>query len=156
MQWLQYRILHRLLPVGYYLKKINLKNTDSCNFCNSMVETILHIFLQCDKVTPLWHELSLHIYRATTSRVGFNASNIIFGELPLNRENRILNFIILYVKQYIFSCIYRSNIPTLNGLLCHLKTKFYVERYIAIQNSTLPDFENRWTKWRNIFEPELS
>jgi hypothetical protein len=120
-----------------------------------MVETILHIFLQCDKVTPPWRELSFHIYRATTSIVGINASNIIFGELPLNRGNGTLNFIILYVRQCMFSCIYRSNIPTLSGLLGHLKTKYSVERHIAIQHSRQYDFKYQLTKWKNIFEPEL-
>ena len=38
-QWLQYRIL----PVNYYLKKINLVSSDSCTFCKQDVETIQHI-----------------------------------------------------------------------------------------------------------------
>lgn len=44
VQWLQFRILHRILPVGYYLKKINIKSLDSCGFCKKNVETIVHVF----------------------------------------------------------------------------------------------------------------
>ena len=33
IQWLQYRILHRILPVNYYLKKINVMTSDKCSFC---------------------------------------------------------------------------------------------------------------------------
>ena len=69
-----------------------IKNIDT-----HAVEAILHCYLfiysffsffffQSDKVTPLWIELNLHIYRTATSRVGFDTSNIIIsvGELPLN------------------------------------------------------------------------
>jgi hypothetical protein len=44
VQWLQYRILHRILPVNYYLKKIKIVDSDVCTFCNSERETIEHIF----------------------------------------------------------------------------------------------------------------
>lgn len=47
VQWLQFRILHKNLPVGYYLKKINIKTTDRCEFCKNNVETIIHVFISC-------------------------------------------------------------------------------------------------------------
>ena len=45
VQWLQYRIIHRILPVSYYLKKIGVKTNDLCRFCTSNIETIMLIFL---------------------------------------------------------------------------------------------------------------
>lgn len=62
VQWLQFRILHNILPVGFYLKKINVKTTDICGFCKSNVETIIHVFISCEKIHTLWSELSLYIY----------------------------------------------------------------------------------------------
>lgn len=47
VQWLQFRILHKNLPVGYYLKKNNIKTTDRCAFCKNNVETIIHVFISC-------------------------------------------------------------------------------------------------------------
>ena len=29
----------------------------SCYFCNNLPETILHLFCECEKVSPLWDEL---------------------------------------------------------------------------------------------------
>jgi hypothetical protein len=46
-QWLQH-IIHRILPVKYYLKKISLINSDSCTLCKQAVETIQHIFINCE------------------------------------------------------------------------------------------------------------
>ena len=36
-----------------------------------------------EKIVPFWRDLSLHIYGTTQERLGFNASNIILGEIPL-------------------------------------------------------------------------
>ena len=37
VQWLQYRILYRLLPVKSYLKKIKIVDNDTCSFCKAPV-----------------------------------------------------------------------------------------------------------------------
>ena len=81
VQWLQFKILYRLLPVGNYFKKINIKSPDCCRFCDKNVETILHIFYSCEKKQPLWSELSLYVYRKTQERVLLNVSNIIFWKI---------------------------------------------------------------------------
>ena len=62
VQWLQFRILHRILPVSYYLKKIHIKTDDSCTFCKNESETILHVFFMCEKIMPLWRDFSLYNY----------------------------------------------------------------------------------------------
>ena len=100
----------------------------------------------------LWSELSLHIYRKTSERVGFNVSNIILGEIPLSIDNKAMNFIILYVKQYIFICLMQSKEPNLVGLLCHLKLKYHVEKYAAIQKFKMHNFDKSWVMWKNIFD----
>ena len=115
------------------MKKINIKSTDCCRFCDKNVKTILHIFFSCENTQPLWNELSLRIYRKTRERVGFNVSNIIFGKFPLSSYNKVINFIILHVKQYIFTCLMQNNMPNFCGLLCYLNLKYKVENYAANQ-----------------------
>ena len=46
--------------------------------------------------------LSARLYEECSKSIGFNITNIIFGEYPLNMENKALNCIILYTKQYIY------------------------------------------------------
>jgi hypothetical protein len=62
IQWLQYRILYRILPVKYYLKKIKILDTDTCSLCNRGCETIIHKFFMCEKVLHVWNDLSIRIY----------------------------------------------------------------------------------------------
>ena len=57
LQWFLYRLMHRILPVGTYLRKIQLKPNDTCNLCKEAVETIVHLFFECEKATYLWNGL---------------------------------------------------------------------------------------------------
>lgn len=62
-------------------------STDDCSVSKEDVETIPHVFIKCLEIPPLWNTLSIHIiiiYCKTTDRIGFNVSNVIFGETPLN------------------------------------------------------------------------
>lgn len=152
VQWLQYIILHKILPVKHYLKKIQLIENETCTFCESECETILHVFFMCTKVLHIWNDLSLHIYSTTSKRVGFNVKNILFGETPLMNENLVINFIILYAKQYIFRCLKGSKTPNLYGLIGHLKMYYHVEKFISEKNNTTDNFDALWSQWKYMLE----
>lgn len=85
--------------------------------------------ISCEKIHTLWSELSLYVYRMNFERVGFNMSDIILGQLPLSFHDKVINFTILYIKQYLFCCIMSNKMPCLIGFLCHLKVKYNIERY---------------------------
>lgn len=76
----------------------------------------------------------------------------MFGEAPLRCHNKVINYIILSMKQYLFSCLMLNKVPTLIGFLGHLKIKSNVERYAAIQSSKVHKFEKQWDSWKEIFD----
>ena len=80
-----------------------------CSICKEDTETIQHVLFISEKVMPLWNNLRMLIYRKTAKRIGFKVCNTILGETPLSSENRIVNFLILYTKQYIFTCVKLRN-----------------------------------------------
>jgi hypothetical protein len=151
-QWLQYRILHRIIPVKSYLKKIKILDNDICSFCGDGSETIEHVFVSCDKILTLWNQLSMHIYRKTKSRIGFNVFNIIFGDCPLLDANKVINFIILYTKQYIYLCCKQNRSPSLEGVLQYLKLKYEIEHCLSLRNCNSTKFSTMWAAWKSIFE----
>ena len=91
------------------------------------------------------------IYRKTAKRIGFNVCNTILGETPLSNENRIVNFLILYTKQYIFTCVKQNKVPYFTGLMYHLKLKHNIEKSIFIHNCEISKFEKLWSLWDHIF-----
>lgn len=87
--------------------KIHVSTDDCFSFCKQDVETILRAFIKSLEILPLWNTLSKHIYWITTNENGFNFNvfNVIFGEIPLNEGNKVVNFIMMSTKQYIFNCL---------------------------------------------------
>ena len=75
----------------------------------------------CEKIMPLWRDFSLHIYRTNRERLGFNAVNIILGEMPLSQSNRVKNFIILLSRQYILLVCFKIRNPLYVGYYAILK-----------------------------------
>ena len=83
---------------------------------------------------PLWNNLSMHVYRKTANRIGFNVCNIILGETPLSSGNRIVIFFnTIYKTIHIYFSETRQ-IPNFTGLMYHLKFKNEIEKSIFIQN----------------------
>lgn len=44
IQWFQYKILNRIIPTNYNLKKIGIKNCEICSLCKQHREDIEHLF----------------------------------------------------------------------------------------------------------------
>ena len=51
-----FKFLHRRLPTNEFLKKINLKQSDKCCFCQREIETISHLFLRCYAINIFWND----------------------------------------------------------------------------------------------------
>ena len=60
-----------------------------------------------------------------------------------------------YIKQLIFCCLMSNKIPCLIGFLCHLKLKYNIERYAAVQTCKLQYFEKLWDSWKCIFDADI-
>ena len=107
-------------------------------------------FFNCSRILPLRESLSTYVYNATSERIVFDISNVIFGEKPSG--DIAVNFILLNTKQFIFRCLKQSKLPTFHGLLVHLKFKYNVEQYIARKRFKIEKFNNIWNKWNLFFQ----
>jgi hypothetical protein len=47
LQWFQYKVNHKILATNYLLHKMIIKDVKACSFCNNHIETIKHLFLDC-------------------------------------------------------------------------------------------------------------
>ena len=81
IHWLQYRIIHRILPVRKYLKKIKAINNDICFFCDHDVESIEHVFFFCETASSIWDNLEYMIFNVTNHVVQFNVKDVLFGKV---------------------------------------------------------------------------
>ena len=58
LQWLQYRINHRILGTNYLLVKMGIKNSEICSFCNTEQKKLIHLFWNCTPVVAFINLIS--------------------------------------------------------------------------------------------------
>jgi len=54
MKSLNYRIIHRILPMPKISHTATLDPTHMCHFCKAHAETLQHTLLSCEKIKPVW------------------------------------------------------------------------------------------------------
>ena len=50
----QFKLLHRRIPKNSFLQKIGLKESGNCSFCGVELETLTHLFWDCDETQFFW------------------------------------------------------------------------------------------------------
>ena len=55
--WFQYKLIHRLTATNAYLYKIGLSETPVCRLCNKYEETIVHLFVSCQRSINFWMDV---------------------------------------------------------------------------------------------------
>ena len=153
IQWFQFRLLHRILPVGQYLKKIGATNNELCSFCDHSVESLEHVFFNCDTASAIWDNLEYIIFEKTNTVVHFDFSMVMFGVLSNQYPYKdTLNFIIIYTKFYMYINLKKHDLPNMNGLISFLSQNFKIQRFIACKHDKISLFDDKWNLWRNIFD----
>ena len=133
------------------LKKIKIKATDICNFCQSESETIEHLFYECPLVNSLWKLLSDYLNNTCNLNISFSLIDVIFGKTN-NSENLCMNLIILWTKQYIFLCSKTSELPFFSSLKSALTFKFKTEKYSWSRRNRIDQFNNYCNVVEKAFE----
>ena len=60
-----YKFLMRIIPTNKLLYKFKLVNCSLCTFCNSTIESIEHLYWECNKIQPLCKILDILIASTT-------------------------------------------------------------------------------------------
>ena len=74
LQWLHFRINHRILGTNYLLVKMRINNSELCSFCNTEQETLVHLFWNCTHVVAFidvdstWLNTKFHDVNITLSK----------------------------------------------------------------------------------------
>ena len=145
LQWLQFQILHRIIPTNAYLFKLKITDSPKCTFCKCDIETIDHLFFECFHVTELWCSIVDWILRKFNIRCSFDKQGILFGKYENKNIYRLQNILILVAKQFIFASKYK-NIPKLHvdALIKIINDRIFVEKFILLQNCRYVEYKRHW------------
>lgn len=147
LQWLQFQILHRIIPTNDFLHKIKVKESPACSFCKSANETIEHLFADCYCVKEIWESCEEWLLRKFEMQVTFDKNLILFGKYKERILYKVHNLLILITKQYIFASRYKE-VPKLNfnALENIITNRISLEKYILLKNCRFSEFERHWQK----------
>lgn len=75
---LHFKILHNYYPCNSLLSKFNFDISSHCTFCNSNLETIPHLFFECDYAKEFWKKVAWLIFSAYYKLFTFKVVNVLF------------------------------------------------------------------------------
>ena len=100
LKWFQARIIHRILPTKKYLHLCKLTHSPLCVFCDSHVETLNHLFWDCNFVQSFWKDLIKTLKEKCTHCVRLNLSKelILFGKIENVYTDKALESILKNIQ----------------------------------------------------------
>ena len=98
----QYKILNNVLFLNKKLYAFGITNTALCFFCNTLGETLIHIFFDCVHVKCLWERLRMK-FPNDFILSSFTPQTAILGLYNETNDNyNLLSHILLIFKYYIY------------------------------------------------------
>ncbi len=147
LQWLQFRINHYILATNKYLCKVNITDDPNCTFCKDEVETIEHLFWNCDVIQNFVEQIDNWLLSNGVS-IPFTKTRFIFGNTSHVVKGEASNLIILSIKQYIYNTRCYKKKLSLHAFIAKLKDFYNLEKCIAVKNKTLEHFYKFWNPYR--------
>ena len=137
LQWLQTRIVHRILGTNYLTYKMKLTSTELCSFCMKENETLLHLFWDCEYIKTLIQEVQ-NIVIVHDSNFYINKKSFILGYSKQKLSH--YNVLCLEIKRYIFLCKTKNIKPSILGVKSSLKMTSMI-------NATIENNKKKKTYW---------
>ena len=142
LKWLQFRILHRIIPTNKALRIFGIKDSSKCERCSDPCETILHVFWNCKYAREFWSRLKTRLLLTKP----LSPRDIILGNDKGNGALAAapLRFCILIGKEFIWQCRNAGTTPDVDRFFIKLIKYISVEKCIAINKGTMAKFVNRY------------
>ena len=150
--WFQYKILFNILPTRDYLHKIKLSDHNTCAFCHSFPETILHLFCECGVVQELWHNVSQWIARKIGFQIELTNDEKILGYYKTDQNFWPLNFVILITKKYIYWCSCKEMNLDIYFLQKEFSRVFIEQKTLFRINLNQNNFDRKWEQWNGLVQ----
>ena len=142
---LQYKILHRIVAVNETLFRMKLSQTDMCSFCGDEVESIEHLFVDCEFSEQLWDQVNVMLSNRTGKEINLSKLEKLFGII---RENDAINHIIMLVKKHIYYKKMTNSKPNIVDYIIYMKGIISVEHYIAKLQGKEEKCTEKWSTFR--------
>ena len=94
---LQWKILHNIYPTNVLLLKMNIKQSDKCDFCLNERDTLIHYFYACTRIKPIWRKVEQDIHVLSGKNIVISEKQVMLGIYDATFETNTLKMINKYV-----------------------------------------------------------
>ena len=127
-----FKIFHKAICTNKFLNKIGRSDSPLCHFCKKVDETQVHMFCECEKISPLWDDLVSFIQ----NKRGIVLTYQIIRKCLVWRLRKLsitmpLIFLFLYLKFHIHRCKFQNNSPSFQAYKNLIKITITSEYKIA-------------------------
>ena len=129
------------------MPNILIKASPLCTFCKEEVETLSHLFIECDCVKKIWQELEKNL------KYYYTNSQKIFGcfENTNDRAFDILSHLTIITKYYIHKCRLQKFKPSYIALKNEITSIESIELKIATKSNKIKRHLEKWDKVITLF-----
>ena len=145
----QFRLLHNAIITNIQLKKWNLLNDDSCTFCQTQPESVLHLLIDCHYSNKIWVSLFDYIAEVSGVLIRPNKEEKILG-IHDNDLSSFYNNVMIICKQYIYASRCLKKKPCIKVLIKKIKFERKLEYLSAIQNDKLNLWNDKWKLFESV------
>ena len=135
------KFFHRAICTNQFLHKICRFDSPNCSFCKNFFffsETLLHLFCQCEKVSPLWDDLCFLINSIYEESFNFSVfDKKMFGVTDTSEHDNCISYLFLCLKFYIHRCKCQESDLSFVAFMNLVKTKRNIEYKIAVSKGKL-------------------
>ena len=142
----QYKLNNKILVTKSFLHKINRVENNLCSYCHQHVETIYHLFIECEKVRQFWGIVKQWLSTNFNININLDAKELLFSG---QNKNVLLSYISVVSKHYIYTNKFTERELNISNYISLLKKKFQSERYIAYVHTS--KFFIKWLPLYNYF-----
>ena len=83
------------------LHKMNIIDSDICDFCDQQEQTLCHLFYECRLVKEFWASVQSWLTTECGVNCDFCLKTVLFGVLE---KDNFLNTVICYARLHIMNC----------------------------------------------------
>ena len=142
----QYKFLKRIIPTNTFLFKCKIANSNLCDFCSSDIETVKHLFWDCQLSQHFWLQLKSFLESVNINLL-LDYKTICFGTDSAKISETLINFIIISAKHFIFKCKYMKTVPNITFYKSFLKKRMEIEKCIAYEKDKIVQHTLKWQKF---------
>ena len=154
LRWFQMKIVYRIIVSNSILLKMNIVQSNKCNFCLTEKDSVFHYLWKCTHVQQFWNDF-VHLLKSKCNhcdRLKLNASLVLFGQDGNMKTDACFDYILLKAKFFIYKCRMNKIRPNIQHFINEVQQIYKVDKYIHYMEMGVEAFNRKWLLYVNIVE----